>query len=427
MTASRKNFHPADTMKPAHSTLLTAFLLTLFFSAATSRGGPLSVPGTANPWLAGMPDGSTASLGDVAPDQSPVLVTGLTLVPGQPLLFIVKGGVHFDPGPLSPPDGSLVVGGHNPGPENGIAYVAAPLDALMGVFLGPDQPNLSSPPASLDFRSPESRDYTTFAPLLKQVFFIGDGLTGAGERQQVMVPPGATRLFLGPMDGSGWHNNIGQFSVWGLPVSTAGVTEVDVTYTNLATPTGPISFGLTSLPDSVPAQFFLKGGGTGATTFDSNDVLFAELTFGDGTWTEDELVNFSMTVDALGEVTSLTYQFGSITTPTAVSGPVLNSSFTLTVSGTDIASGQEFEYVHLDSMQDLTVYAVPALLITNIALMLGGIVLSGTGGTSNSLFRVLSSADVTMPVTNWPAISTNTFDADGNFSLTNPVSPGTTQ
>jgi len=33
----------------------------------------VSVPGYADPWLAGMPDGTTASSGDVAPTHSPVL------------------------------------------------------------------------------------------------------------------------------------------------------------------------------------------------------------------------------------------------------------------------------------------------------------------------------------------------------------------
>ncbi len=53
------------------------------------------------------------------------------------------------------------------------------------------------------------------SPFLKQVFFIGDGLTGngTGAAQQFIVPAGATRLFLGPADGTGWVNNSGAFTV----------------------------------------------------------------------------------------------------------------------------------------------------------------------------------------------------------------------
>ncbi|HEY3242752.1 MAG TPA: hypothetical protein VGM03_05305 [Phycisphaerae bacterium] len=46
-------------------------------------------------------------------------------------------------------------------------------------------------------------------PGLRQPFFIGDGLTGTGSGavQQFLVPDGATRLFLGTIDGCEWSNN----------------------------------------------------------------------------------------------------------------------------------------------------------------------------------------------------------------------------
>ena len=52
------------------------------------------------------------------------------------------------------------------------------------------------------------------SPALKQVFFIGDGLTGTGTgtTQTFVVPAGATRLFLGVSDGVGWFNNSGAFN-----------------------------------------------------------------------------------------------------------------------------------------------------------------------------------------------------------------------
>jgi hypothetical protein len=65
----------------------------------------------------------------------------------------------------------------------------------------------------LDFSSAGSRDYVSLAPELKQVFFMGDGLTSAFDLQNIVVPDGATRLFLGTMDGYEWVNNIGSFEV----------------------------------------------------------------------------------------------------------------------------------------------------------------------------------------------------------------------
>jgi hypothetical protein len=49
--------------------------------------------------------------------------------------------------------------------------------------------------------------------MLKQVFFIGNGLTSTNQVQQIIIPAGATRLFLGTADSGQWNNNIGSFTV----------------------------------------------------------------------------------------------------------------------------------------------------------------------------------------------------------------------
>jgi hypothetical protein len=87
------------------------------------------------------------------------------------------------------------------------------MNCLLGVFLGPDQPNLTPPPAALDFTTQAARDHLSLRPLLKQVFFIGDGRTSDGRVQEFIPPAGATRLFLGTMDEWSWNDNIGAFSV----------------------------------------------------------------------------------------------------------------------------------------------------------------------------------------------------------------------
>ena len=102
---------------------------------------------------------------------------------------------------------------HLTGAENGIGNAIAPLGTLMGVFLDGSQPDLSSAPSTLDFSGSSSLDFTTLSPGLKQVFFIGDGLSAGSTTQQFYVPPGATRLFLGAMDGYEWNNNSGAFEL----------------------------------------------------------------------------------------------------------------------------------------------------------------------------------------------------------------------
>lgn len=178
----------------------------------------LTVPGPSNPYLAGMPDGTLSQSGDAAPAQSPALVPDLCLRAGSSLTFSATGGVSNDPNlvmyPLVGPDGSATsLTQHAGGPENGISNVFAPYNALVGVFLGAAQPNLSPAPAMLNFTTPASRDYLTLSPLLQQVFFIGNGLTSTSATQHVVVPAGATRLYLGTLDVLQWNNNPGSFQV----------------------------------------------------------------------------------------------------------------------------------------------------------------------------------------------------------------------
>lgn len=184
---------------------------------STNNFVSLWVPGNANPWLAGMPSGSIAGNGfDVAPDQSPIEVKDIPIKPDEILTFSVTGGVASGPFQLVNADGTA--DGTNvwtriPGSENGIANIYAPGDALIGVFLDDFVPSNFPAPAALDFGTPSSRDFASLYPQLRQPFFIGDGKDSAGNVQQFVVPAGATRLFLGTMDGYEWANNQGSFTV----------------------------------------------------------------------------------------------------------------------------------------------------------------------------------------------------------------------
>jgi hypothetical protein len=213
------------------SGLIAAMALCVMLgSVATSEAVTIVVPGTSNPWLAGMPDGSTASFGDVAPAESPVLVTGIGLISGSALRFFATGLVSNGPGQtIDGPDGGVIIS-HFVGAENGIADATAGVNSLVGVFLDDTQPNLTAAPGPLPF-SPSA---LTIVPGLKQPFFIGDGLTGTGTGavQRFIIPSGATRFFLGTMDGFEWNNNSGSFDVRVTPVS-AGVPEAGATFTML--------------------------------------------------------------------------------------------------------------------------------------------------------------------------------------------------
>jgi hypothetical protein len=187
-------------------------------AAAEASDGTLlasvTVPGTTDIWLAGQPDGSTlmyTNQTDTAPTDSPVEVP---VAAGTTLTFSATGSTSYTGGICSAPspDGGCLVT-VNAGPANGISSVVVLADALIGVFTGPGAPG-GTAPAGLDFSTNTS--FATLSPLVDQVFFIGDGLTGTGSGavQQFVVPSGATRLFLASSDDLGAsYNNSGQFQV----------------------------------------------------------------------------------------------------------------------------------------------------------------------------------------------------------------------
>jgi hypothetical protein len=103
---------------------------------------------------------------------------------------------------------------------NGLSGITGPnAGFLVGVFENDIEP-MDPAPAALNFSS-IGTNFTSLSPLLNQVFFIGDGLTGdkSGSVQQFIIPNGATRLFLGIADAPGYHgdpggydDNTGQFT-----------------------------------------------------------------------------------------------------------------------------------------------------------------------------------------------------------------------
>jgi hypothetical protein len=200
-----------------------------------ARAGTVAVfaPGSANPYLAGMPNGTTAPGGDSAPNQSPLLVTGLNISQASYLSFSATGSASYDGFNYYGPDGGPFF---SRGSENGISGLRVTASALIGVFLDSQLPTTTPAPINLDFEI-LTRDFLTFSPELKQVFFIGDGMTNSSIVQKFYVPNGATQLFLGTADGFQWIGNGGGFNIDITSYSQATVPE----------PTSMAIFGLGAL------------------------------------------------------------------------------------------------------------------------------------------------------------------------------------
>jgi alpha-galactosidase len=65
--------------------------------------------------------------------------------------------------------------------------------------------------------------------------------------------------------------------------------------------------------------------------------------------------------------------------------------------------------------------------ITETILAPSGLVFAGTGGVPGLTFQVLTTTNLGVPLNNWFVADTNTFDATGNFRLTNQISPNVPQ
>lgn len=63
-------------------------------------------------------------------------------------------------------------------------------------------------------------------------------------------------------------------------------------------------------------------------------------------------------------------------------------------------------------------------VFTNVETAGNNLVLSGAGGIPGGNYYVLSSTNLAIPLSNWLVLSTNAFDASGNFNFTNTPAPG---
>lgn len=138
--------------------------------------------------------------------------------PGKVLTFSnISGSIYFS-GDYAPAfTNGIGDGGYSSGTNissyGGISGIRndTAFGFLVGVFLTDLEPT-DPAPLALDFTNNTS--FEEISPLLKQTFFIGDGLTGSGSGniQRFLVPNEATRLFLGFADGTTIQGSPGHYS-----------------------------------------------------------------------------------------------------------------------------------------------------------------------------------------------------------------------
>ena len=187
---------------------------------ALPSGTQVSVSSLGSIYLAGQPGGT--KLGNLSvPANSPAQAS-ISLTPGQGLSIVASGHVG---GVAS--EGVFGLQGQDLAAAFGLSQARVPDNALIGVFTG-DSIQASPTPVGIDFVRTELGTVQTLYPLLQQVFYIGNGMTLLGQTRVIVVPPGATRLFLA--SAAGGFAASGSF--------TASISQVPIPAA--PTPTNPL-------------------------------------------------------------------------------------------------------------------------------------------------------------------------------------------
>ena len=137
--------------------------------------------------------------------------------------------------------------------------------------------------------------------------------------------------------------------------------RIDVTYSGCSIVEGPLSLGLSALPDEIHATFVILAPTWPPpidTPFDPV-VLSASLILGDLHMNEDDLafftIAFSIPEEQPLQISELTYLGAVDETDTAKGLEVPNSSFEINITGTDTASDEFFHYRCTTSSQTFEV------------------------------------------------------------------------
>jgi hypothetical protein len=135
---------------------------------------------------------------------------------GRVATFAATGSAWWmGPGGPNGPDGGFFSSNTNIPALGPISGFSIPRSGhLVGLFLEAGDPTGMSAPAAFSYPNAASLTAPVFAPLIRQVFFIGDGLTdtGSGLVQQFHVPDSATKLVLGIADAAGFNGLVGQYN-----------------------------------------------------------------------------------------------------------------------------------------------------------------------------------------------------------------------
>jgi hypothetical protein len=172
---------------------------------------------------------------------------------------------------------------------------------------------------------------------------------------------------------------------------------------------------------------------TGANTTGTISVINAVVLGG----TTTLKLNGSGVNDQVQAGTSITYG-GTLNLVNISGAPLANgNSFQIfnapsyipgsyTITPTTPGAGLAWDTSQLNTLGFINVVAAASQPVIGSTKVSGGnLIFSGTGGTANGNYWVLTATNLATPFGSWPTQATYTYDATGAFSVTNAISPGT--
>lgn len=288
------------------------------------------------------------------------------------------------------------------------------------------------------------------------------GTTTVGASCTVNVGSGSTTGTLGTgntsVSGTLVFNRTGSYSYGGV-ISGAGVVKKSasgvVTFTGVNTYSGAttVSGGtlLVNGTNGTSAITVASGAALGGTGLINGAVAVnagGALALGSGTLSVNNNVSIAGNV-SVSLNKSLTQSNGMA----VVSGTLANTgtgSIIVANSGPALAAGDTFQLFNqpvtgagsmpvtgggagvtwnnnlaVDGTISVLSITPPTPVINQVEISNGNFIFSGTNGSGT--YYVLSSTNLALPLSQWSSVSTNTFLGNGQFFITNPITPGSPQ
>jgi len=189
---------------------------------------------------------------------------------------------------------------------------------------------------------------------------------------------------------------------------------------------GPLAGAFTNLANGRVAVVNYAGGSflvaTSATSvvLTNFQVLLAQFTPSVTVGTSPLAVVFTNT--SLGSITNANWNFGDGATTNTQAGTVTHIYTTAGTNTVSLAISGPAGTNVAQAIIGVTA-AVPAAapVIGSVSLVGTNLILTGTNGTAGEGCVILSTTNLLLPLTNWTALATNSFNQAGQAGFTNPV------